>query len=173
MMSDSVDSAWYAVHTQPNAELKAAAHLARQGFVAYVPSFLKKRRHARKVETVRAPFFPRYLFVAIDLSCQRWHAINSTIGVSRLIGHGNIPTPVMAGVVEELKRRQGDDGLLQLELPAARFRCGDAVRVVGGAFEACLGMFEALSDQERVAILLDLLGRKVRIVLDADAIEAA
>jgi hypothetical protein len=30
-----------------------------------------------------------------------------------------------------------------------------------------------LSDQERVAILLDLLGRKVRIVLDADAIEAA
>jgi transcriptional antiterminator RfaH len=34
-------------------------------------------------------------------------------------------------------------------------------------------MFEALSDQERVAILLDLLGRKVRIVLDADAIEAA
>jgi transcriptional antiterminator RfaH len=34
-------------------------------------------------------------------------------------------------------------------------------------------MFEALADQERVAILLDLLGRKVRIVLDADAIEAA
>jgi transcriptional antiterminator RfaH len=93
--------------------------------------------------------------------------------VSRLIGHGYIPTPVMAGVVEELKRRQGDDGLLRLESPAARFTRGDAVRVVGGAFEACLGMFEASSDQERVAILLDLLGRKVRIVLDADAIEAA
>jgi transcriptional antiterminator RfaH len=172
-MTDLAGAAWYAVHTQPNAELKAAAHLARQGFEAYVPSFLKTRRHARKTETVRAPFFPRYLFVAIDISCQRWHAINSTIGVSRLIGHGNIPTPVMAGVVEELKRRQGDDGLLRLESPAARFSRGDAVRVVGGAFEACLGMFEALSDQERVAILLDLLGRKVRIVLDAGAIEAA
>jgi hypothetical protein len=30
-----------------------------------------------------------------------------------------------------------------------------------------------MTDSERIAILLDMLGRTVRVVLDADAIEAA
>jgi transcriptional antiterminator RfaH len=39
-------------------------------------------------------------------------------------------------------------------------------------FSACLGLFEGMTDGERIAILLDMLGRKVRVVLDADAVEA-
>ena len=50
---------------------------------------------------------------------------------------------------------------------------GDKVRIVGGAFGDCYGLYEGLSAHERVAILLDLLGRKVRVVLDSDVIEAA
>jgi hypothetical protein len=42
--------------------------------------------------------------------------------------------------------------------------------VLDGVFSACLGLFESMTDSERIAILL---GRKVRVVLDADAIEAA
>jgi transcriptional antiterminator RfaH len=42
-----------------------------------------------------------------------------------------------------------------------------------GVFSARLGLFEGVTDSERIAILLDMLGRKVRVVLDADAIEAA
>lgn len=177
-MSEPVDilapgPAWYVVHCQPNAEMRAAEHLARQGFAPYVPSYLKQRRHARRVETVRAPFFPRYLFVWLDVTRQRWRAVNSTVGVSRIVGRGHTPTPVMAGVVDALRRRENADGLLEIAAPATRLRRGDRVRIVDGAFEACEGLFEALTDHERVAILLDLLGRKVRVVLDAGAVEAA
>ena len=45
--------------------------------------------------------------------------------------------------------------------------------VVGGAFEECLGLFEQMTDEQRVTILLDLLGRKVRVTLDSDLIAAA
>ena len=58
---------WYVVQSQPNAELKAVAHLNRQGFATYLPRYLKRRRHARRVEIIAAPLFPRYLFVSIDL----------------------------------------------------------------------------------------------------------
>ena len=34
-------------------------------------------------------------------------------------------------------------------------------------------LFEGVADRERVAILLDLLGRKVRVTLDADIVTAA
>jgi transcriptional antiterminator RfaH len=42
-----------------------------------------------------------------------------------------------------------------------------------GAFSACLGLFDGVTDRQRVSILLDLLGRKVRVVLDTDMVEAA
>ena len=54
-----------------------------------------------------------------------------------------------------------------------RFRAGDKVRVLDGAFSSCLGLFDGMAARERVAILLDLLGRKVRVVLDADLVAAA
>lgn len=172
-MTDLAGPQWYAVHSQPNAELRAAEHLGRQGFHSYVPTYLKQRRHARRVDTVRAPFFPRYLFVSLDVAQQRWRAVNSTVGVTRLVGQGLLPTPVLPGVVEEIKRREGPDGLLQIAPAAARFVKGDAVRITEGAFEACQGLFLALTDKDRVAVLLDLLGRKVRVVMGAGIVEAA
>ncbi len=164
---------WYVVQTQPSSEAKAVAHLQRQGFEIYCPRYRKTRRHARRVETVAAPLFPRYLFVRIDISQQRWLAINSTCGVSNIVGHGITPTPVMSGVVEELRQCENADGLFELESPVMRLKAGDNVRVLNGAFDACQGLFEARSDSERVTILLDLLGRKVRVMLDAEQVEAA
>ncbi|MGH9550353.1 MAG: transcription termination/antitermination NusG family protein, partial [Terriglobales bacterium] len=49
---------WYVVQTHPYAETKAAAHLGRQGFETYLPRYVKRRRHARRVNTVAAPLFP-------------------------------------------------------------------------------------------------------------------
>ena len=37
----------------------------------------------------------------------------------------------------------------------------------------CLGLFENLNGKDRAAILLDLLGRKVRVVVDQEFIDAA
>ena len=53
------------------------------------------------------------------------------------------------------------------------FAPGDKIRVLDGAFTSCLGLFEGMAERERIAILLDLLGRKVRVVLDADLVAAA
>jgi transcriptional antiterminator RfaH len=172
-MTRTSEPAWYVVHSQPNLELRATEHLERQGFRTYLPTYMKKRRHARQTSLIRAPLFPRYLFVEIDVASQRWRSINSTVGVSRLVTDGLMPTPVMHGVVEAIKARENEDGVVSLEPAAAKFSPGDAVLVTEGAFEACRGLFEALSEKDRVTILLDLLGRKVRVVLDSDAIGIA
>ena len=47
------------------------------------------------------------------------------------------------------------------------------MRLRSGAFGDSLGLFEGMTDRERVAVLLDLLGRKVRVVMGVEAIEAA
>ena len=163
---------WYVAQTHVHAESKATLHLGRQGFEVYLPRYLKQRRHARRVDTVAAPLFPRYLFVSVDMATQRWHSIRSTIGITRLVTNGDVPAVVPQAIIEGLKRREDTNGLVQLEC-RPRFAPGDKIRVLNGAFCDALGLFEGIRDQERVAILLDLLGRKVRVVLDMDIIDAA
>lgn len=163
---------WYVVQTQPSAEGKAVAHLARQGFEAYLPRYLKRRRHARRIESVMAPLFPRYLFVTIDMAAQRWRSIQSTIGVSRLVCNGEDPAPVADSVIAALKVREGGDGAIRLD-PPPRFTPGEQVRIVDGVFASCLGLYEGMTDRDRVAILLDLLGRKVRVFVDDLSVVAA
>jgi len=163
---------WYVVQTQANAETKASVHLARQGFATYMPRYVKRRRHARRVDIVAAPLFPRYLFVKIDMSVQRWRSIYSTVGVSRLVSNGDRPASVPEHVISVLKGRENTSGLIQLD-DRPKFSVGDKIRVLEGAFYDCLGIYDGMSDRDRIGILLELLGRKVRVLLDADAVTAA
>jgi transcriptional antiterminator RfaH len=162
---------WYVVQTQPRAELKAQEHLRRQGFKTYLPRLIKARRHARKVEMVSRPLFPSYLFVSIDTTNQPWRAIRSTIGVTALVGSTDGPSPLQEGIVETLRESEGMDGFFHPS--AAAFSPGAAIRVIDGLFASCLGFFEAMSEGQRVSVLLELLGRPVRVVLDAHSVTAA
>ena len=162
---------WYVAQTHAHAETKAAEHLARQGYLIYLPRYRKRRRHARRVDEIAAPLFPRYLFIAANTAAQRWRAIQSTIGVARLVCNGDAPAAVGGDVVDALRAREDDRGLVRLDTAPA-FVPGDSIRILDGAFAACLGLFECMTDGERVAILLDLLGRKVRVVLNVDCVAA-
>jgi transcriptional antiterminator RfaH len=171
-MSDMIGPRWYVVQTQVNCEVKAAENLRRQGYEAYLPRYLKRRRHARKVDFTAKPLFPRYMFVAIDVATQRWRSIQSTFGVSRLVTHGDEPAALPEGVVRALKAREDDRGFVKMDARPA-FTPGDKVRVLAGAFMDNAGLFNGMADHDRVSILLDMLGRKVRVLLDADLVVAA
>jgi transcriptional antiterminator RfaH len=167
----SAGAMWHVVHTHAHAESKAAAHLLRQGYEVYLPRYLKRRRHARRIDTVAAPVFPRYCFVAIDRLAQRWRAICSTVGVAHLVCNGDEPAALPAVVVDEIRRREDERGFVRLD--KARFASGDRVRIIGGVFLDCVGLFQDIADRERVVVLLELLGRKVKVTLDGAELDAA
>jgi transcriptional antiterminator RfaH len=171
-MSEMIGQNWYAVQTQPNAEAKATHHLARQGFGVYLPRFIKRRRHAGRTENVARPLFPGYVFVAIDIATQRWRCVNSTVGVRKLVSNGDVPAVVDRGIIVALRNRQDERGFITLDT-MSNFVPGDTVRVIDGVFSSNLGIYVGMKDNQRVAILLDLLGRKVRINIDADLVTAA
>ena len=171
-MSDVTSTRWYVVQTQVNGEAKAVQDLSRQGYEAYLPRYLKRRRHARKVDFTAKPLFPRYMFVAIDMATQRWRSVQSTSGVSRLVTNGDEPAAVPDGVVSALKARQDANGFVKMDA-RPNFAPGDKVRVLAGAFMDNAGLFNGLADHDRVSILLNMLGRQVRVLLDADMVAAA
>lgn len=161
---------WYAVHTLPHREFGARAQLAAQSYTTFLPRHLKTVRHARRLKTVDAAFFPRYLFVRLDLARDRWRAINGTFGVARLIAGRDGPMPVPAGIVEALQARLDpetsgavDDGL----------RLGQRVEVMVGPFAALVGTLERFDGAGRVRVLLELMGSGAPVSLARDALMPA
>jgi transcriptional antiterminator RfaH len=162
---------WYAVHTRPHAETKALENLLRQGYQAYLPRYRAEIRHARRLQTVLRPLFPRYLFAGIDRDAMRWRPILSTVGVSDLVRSGDEPLPVPPEIVDVLRAQEGAGAFDALARPTPRL--GELVRISGGAFEDMVGRLVELRDQDRVVVLLDLLGRKVRAQIQMALVEAA
>ncbi|GIK79331.1 MAG: transcriptional activator RfaH [Pseudorhodoplanes sp.] len=151
---------WYAVYTQPQKEGQATEHLARQGFRVFFPRYLKRRSHARRVDTVPAPLFPRYLFVSLDAASAGLRAIRSTRGVVDLVRNGADPVAVPPEVISEIERRQDEQGFVVLARHLG-LRRGAPILIDRGPFSKVEGIFEAMRDGERVVALLSLLGRKV------------
>jgi transcription elongation factor/antiterminator RfaH len=151
---------WYAVHTLPFGEARAVGHLEAQAFRTFLPKRRKTIRHARKLSTIEAPFFPRYLFIVLDLTRDRWRSVNGTFGVSRLVMRGDEPHPVSYGIVEALIASADVDGVLHL---AEKLRVGASVRLMAGPFAERLAILDHLDDDGRVRVLLDMLGRRVPI----------
>ena len=54
------------VYSRPGLETRALTNLKRQEYNVWLPLYRKKRRHARKLEKVLRPLFPRYLFINFD-----------------------------------------------------------------------------------------------------------
>jgi len=155
---------WFVVRTHPNSEFKALAHIQRQGFDAYLPRYIKRRRHARKTEDIQKPLFPGYLFVGMDPTRARWRVLNSTVGVSELICHTGQPAPVPDDVIDDIRRHEDESGYVILGEHVG-LKKGDRVRITDGSLSDQVGIFDAPSDQQRVFLLLDLLGRQVRVKL--------
>lgn len=163
---------WFAVYTQPQKERVAEHHLRRQGFQTYLPQFLKTRRHARKVEEVAAPLFPRYLFAAMTPENARWRAVNGTVGVVNVVMQADRPASLPARILEEIRDQENDAGFLSWD-KVVRFCQGQTLAIKEGLFATQTGTFAGWNDRERIYVLLNLLGQQQRVVLPAQWVEAA
>ena len=153
---------WYVVRTLAQRERLAVQQLTNQGYRVFLPLHLKTRRHARKVETISAPLFPRYLFTILDRTRDRWRSINGTFGVERLLMCGGEPQAVPCGLVESFILAADDDGTVRFDFALHE---GQSVKVVAGPFADVIGRLDRLNGNDRVSVLLELLGGTVRVAL--------
>ena len=118
-------------------------------------------RHARTKRQVMRPLFPGYIFITFDPGRTQWRSINNTFGVSSLImARKNAPARVPGSLMTALLASCDVSGHV---LPPEKFNAGDKVRITGGAFEGTLAEVQHASKGERVALLLDIMGRSVSV----------
>ena len=158
---------WYLIHTKPAREAVAQANLARQGYGVYYPRFLRPARVLGHWMDRVVSLFPRYLFLHLDVGRQAMGPVRSTVGVANIVRFGCDYTVVPDEVIENLRRRADPEtGLHRLgnQIP---FEPGSMVRIVAGAFDGLEGVFQRESGNERVVVLLTILGRGTSVRVPA------
>ena len=163
---------WFAVQCLPHRESGAERQLQNQGFRTFLPRGIKTRCHARKVETVLTPFFARYLFVQLDTDRDRWRSVNGTFGVASMVMMADRPRPVPHGVVEALIAMADDRGVLRFD-ESCEFRIGQKIRVLAGPFAEQVGRLARGAENDRVCLLLDIMGGQVMVEVPREALMAA
>jgi transcriptional antiterminator RfaH len=148
-------SYWACAQLEANRERLALHCLGLAGYQTYLPRIrIRRITQSRKVSVRTSPLFPCYAFVSIEL---QWHAARWSPGVLRLVLDGDRPAKVPDSVITELKGRERN-GLVELPVPRG-FRRGDRVRIVHGPLSGLEGLVEGLRPQQRIEILLAVLGR--------------
>ena len=148
---------WYAVFCKTRREETAAANLGNQGYIVYLPKLLTQCRRAGKWVDRIAPLFPRYLFLKPRDASQSLGPVRSTLGVMNLVRFGGQPAVMPDAVVESLRARQ--DQAAGMHLQRTVFKLGAAVKFVDGPLLGLEGVFSKENGDERVIVLLDLLGK--------------
>ena len=108
------------------------------------------------------------MFVKFDKVNDKWSKVNYTYGVSRLITINSILKPISTTFVDNLMMRCDLSGKL---LPIQRLKKDDQVKILKGPFANFTATVEKYETDQRIWVLLDLMGRKTKMHTSTDSLQ--
>ena len=159
---------WFILQFKSNSHHLAAKNLNRQGFETFLPLHETTSRRLSRFINTSKPLFPGYMFIRFDKAESEWHKINSTYCVSRLITFNSVLKSLPTEFVDNMMKRYDLSGKL---LPIQKLKKGDQVTVLKGPFANFIANVEKYEDDQRICILMNLMGRKTKIHTSSDALQ--
>ena len=159
---------WFILQFKSNSHHIAAKNLNRQGFETFLPLHETTSRRLSRFINTSKPLFPGYMFIKFDKAESKWHKINSTYGVSRLITFNSHLKSIPTKFVDSLMERYDLSGKL---LPIKKLKEGDQVAILKGPFANFIATVEKYEADQRIWILMDLMGSKTKIQTPLDSLQ--
>ena len=152
---------WYLLQCKPNQVNRARENLGNQGFDTYCPEHKVKRLLRRQLSIKSEPVFPGYLFIQLDAH-SNWQALRATRGVSRIVSFNGMPYPVSDTLISALQQHYGEH-----ITPAPLYQAGDKVRITDGCFKDIEAIVKAVTSDERIIVLMNILHSEQALAMDA------
>ena len=161
-----LNTQWIAVMTKARQEHRAATNLQDQGFNVYLPTTPRRDQFGEALGLV--PLFPGYCFCAVHTE-QSISPIRSTPGVLSVVRFGQAVTYIDAIVINRIKKAEA----YLIENPTeGSIQAGDKVRIVDGPLAGLEGL-ASNTGQERIEVLIEMMGQHQRLRCDRDQIAKA
>ena len=159
---------WFVIQFKPNSHHQAVNNLARQGFKTFLPLHEITLRNTSKFVKSTKPLFPGYMFVSFDKTENKWHKINNTYGVSRLITFQSSLKSIPSAFIDNLMKRYDSSGKL---IPIVKMKQGDKIEIFKGPFANFIATVEKYETDQRIWVLMDYMGRKSKIQAATDSLQ--
>jgi len=156
---------WYVLHNKPGKEAQVDMYLRSRGIETFYPTLevIPVNPRASRIR----PYFPGYLFVRVHLQAVGISTLQWIPGAVGLVSFGSEPAVVPEHIISQLQHR-----IKALQASHTALKPGDVVRITSGPFAGHEAIFDLrLRSSERVRLLLDLLGRTVKVNVNARTIE--
>ncbi len=159
---------WYCLRTQPKHEHIAAAHLKRDLEIeVYLPRIRFRRATRQGAAWCTEALFPNYLFACFELA-SALRRVHHARGVRGVVHFGRQWPAIPGVVIEELRAVVGAD---EVHVIRENPQPGETVRIAGGILHGLEGLVTRLIPaRQRVALLLEFLGRQTAVELEGDAV---
>ena len=144
-------------------------NLNQQGFETFLPLHDTTSRKASRFVKSTKPLFPGYMFVSFNKTENKWHKIKNTYGVSRLITINSSLKSIPATFIDGLMKRYDSSGKL---IPIIKMKKGDKVEILEGPFTNFIATVEKYESEQRIWILMDLMGRKTKLQTPLNALQS-
>lgn len=162
---------WYVIQSKPHHEARAKINLERQGWVVYLPMIRQMRHRRGHWQQITEPLFPRYLFVRLNLGHDNISSLRYTLGVQKLVSFSDQPAVVPDHIVDALQLAEHQNHLATTT--ESLFKPGQKVVIAEGPLSALEALFLADKGEQRVTILLSLLGGEQQVTLHRDLLRPA
>lgn len=162
---------WIVIHHRADDGARVRYGIRDAGWTPFWPRLII--RHPRRDDVLR-PMFPGYMFASRPPGADSYGAIlriPNVIGILGVREFGS-PTPAPTAVIEALIQASGGiDGMIDAT-PDRRLSPGQAVRITTGPLAGFHGLYQSDRGQDRVRVLLTLMGRDVPHDVPRDAVVA-
>jgi transcriptional antiterminator RfaH len=166
-----MSSNWYLIHSKPKEEYRALDNLENQGFEVFLPLLQSYKLNKGKQTKVVEPLFPRYLFISLDKLSSQWHRIRSTRGVVGLVRFSDMPTAVPDQLVGQIRQLANSEGIMdKTGENQSIYKSGDLVQIIDGSFNGWEAIVKEQDGDQRVHLLLTMLGSEQVIKLPLAAV---
>ena len=151
---------WYLIKTKPRQENTAIINLENQEYTTYCPIV--------KINKKNVVLFPGYIFIYLDKHNENWSPIRSTKGVINFVRFGLNFAQVPEHIIEYIRVNQAN--LEEKLKKLSKFKEGDKVQITDGVFKNCVAIFKSSKPQERVVLLMNILGQQQSITIKQESV---
>ena len=153
---------WYLIKTKPRQESTAIINLENQEYTTYCP--------IAKINKKNVVLFPGYVFIYLDKHNDNWSPIRSTKGVLHFVRFGLSYAKIPDNIIEFIKTNQLNT--IEKLKNINKFKSGDKVQITDGVFKNCIAIFKSYKSEERIILLMKVLGQQQAINIQQELLVA-
>jgi len=144
---------WYLIKTKPRQENTAIINLENQAYTTYCP--------IGKINNKNVVLFPGYIFIHLDNQIENWSPVRSTKGVLNFVRFGLNFAQVPDNIIEFIKNNEltVEEKIKNLN----KFKKGEKVQITDGLFKNCVAIFKSYKPDDRLILLMNILGQQQTI----------